>query len=617
VHHALYRTARLLGSIPWSPLARVGRRILVRAGDRGDPAAVDTVWQSWLRDPADESWELLSRWRGAPAATEAACEAALAALPERALAEFCVARSLTPADPVRRAMFLLLTGQYEQCRAADPEGSLLALGYAAADDAGRERLRAAMADAGDLDLARVVSARPDRPVSDAERDYLVAELSGRREWAGLWRLALGLPLALAIATVRRIDGTWRPDGAPDRDLFRLLRTAASPDLSPPDGALSTAWIELPDHHIHDGSFSPDGWRLAIAFSRGTVAGQDFETSVCEIGLPQGRLIARYVFANKWPVKVLHLGDVIVAMVADSHGGPTSLYRLADGERESLDHDGLKAMVRYAGGFAALRHDRLVFCDNLAREAADVRLAETPSEASMLLGTSPGTGAGPLVIGSRDHIWVYTPFAERMVTHEPHPLRGGACGVLFAEQDRLLTWTPEGLVSMRLAEGRLAPEPHRRYSPSRERGEHIVSAAHFPRQGKLAILTSANQWMSGPLRYVDDRSLDRTGWAGGLPGDKTGRCLIAAPDGTHAIGRGRTLTIAYARHPLTGLIGQPLSAMTPGDYSAVAAALKYQDFFPGTRPVLQLLATCLEFRFGSDVAIGQAVRPTAPDDIELS
>jgi hypothetical protein len=608
------RTAEFLGSITWPPLSRVGRRILVRAGDHGSQAPIAVLWRDWLRHRDDESWELLCRWRGGPAATEAACEAALAALPERALAVFCVARSLTPADPVRRAMFLLLTGQYEHYRAADPDGSLLALGYAAADDAARERLRTAMADAGDLDLVRVVSARPDRPVSDAERDYLVAELAGRRDWADLWRLALGLPLALAIATVRRIDGTWRPNGAPDHDLFRLLHTAASPDLPPPDGALSTAWIELPDHHIHDGSFSPDGSRLAIAFSRDTVAGQDFEMSVCEIGLPQGRLIARYVFANKWPVKVLHLGDVIVAMVADGHGGPTGLYRLAGGQQERLDHDGFKAMVPYAGGFTALRHGHLVFCDNLAREVADVRLAGTPSEAPILLGALPGSEAGPLAIGSRNHIWVYTSFAERMVTDEPVALGRGARGILLTEPGRLLAWGSDVLVGMRLAGGRLVREPHHRSSPSRE---HIAAVAHFPRQGKLAILTGANLWMTGPLRYVDARNLYRTGWAGGLPEDKTGNCLIAAPDGTHAIGHGRTLAIAYARHPLTGLIGRPMSAMTPGDYSDVVSALKRQDFFPGMRPVLQLLAACLEFRFGSDVAIGQAVRLAAPDDIELS
>lgn len=96
----------------------------------------------------------------APAETvDAVCDAALAD-PHGVIAWFCAGHRLTPADPVRRALFLVLTGQAEQYRAADPDGHLLAVGYAAAGADERERLRQAMLDAGELvsafDLHRMV-----------------------------------------------------------------------------------------------------------------------------------------------------------------------------------------------------------------------------------------------------------------------------------------------------------------------------------------------------------------------------------------------------------------------------------------------------------------------------
>jgi hypothetical protein len=80
---------------------------------------------------------------------------------------------------------------------------------------------------------------------------------------------------------------------------------------------------------------------------------------------------------------------------------------------------------------------------------------------------------------------------------------------------------------------------------------------------------------------------------------------------------RSATIAYAQHPLTALVGQPMSVMTPADFSAVTRALRFLDLFPATRPVLELLAACLEHRFGGDVAIGESASAPEADAISLS
>jgi hypothetical protein len=188
------------------------------------------------------------------------------------------------------------------------------------------------------------------------------------------------------------------------------------------------------------------------------------------------------------------------------------------------------------------------------------------------------------------------------------------GLLLTESGWLLTWDWRQLLACRLKKGSPGHEQLRYYG--HEQGKDIVDVAHFPRQGKLAILTAERSQRPGPLYYADARTLDRIWWAGGLSG-QTGRCLLAAPDGTHGTCSGETAAIAFARHPLTVLTGQPLSAMTPADLSAVTGALRYRDLFPAMRPVLELLAACLEYRFGAEVAIGGAAPAPEADDIGLS
>jgi hypothetical protein len=69
--------------------------------------------------------------------------------------------------------------------------------------------------------------------------------------------------------------------------------------------------------------------------------------------------------------------------------------------------------------------------------------------------------------------------------------------------------------------------------------------------------------------------------------------------------------------ITSLIAQPMSAMTPADFSEVRGALSIPDLFPSAQPALELLAACLEYRFGAEVAIGDAAPTPEADSIGLS
>jgi hypothetical protein len=125
------------------------------------------VWQAWGAHPDDERWELLARWRGPTRVAEAACDAAMTDGSDEVTA-FCIRKRLAPADPVRRAVFFALTGQAAQLRAADADGSLLALGYSGAAGPERAKLRAAMAGSGDPDLVAVVARGGPRPPGSAK-----------------------------------------------------------------------------------------------------------------------------------------------------------------------------------------------------------------------------------------------------------------------------------------------------------------------------------------------------------------------------------------------------------------------------------------------------------------
>jgi hypothetical protein len=190
---------------------------LTAAADRGDPDAVEALWRVWLREPDDELWEALARWRGpgplAEAVFAAAADPVKDAAVRAALGAFCARHGLAPGDITDRAVFFVLTGQAGQHRAADPDGSLLTAAYRAAGPGTRAGLREAIAASGDLDLVRVVTAdRPGRfaEVTGDERQYLIRQLADRGEWDRLWRLVPDVPLAEAVRAVRRFGAGWRP-----------------------------------------------------------------------------------------------------------------------------------------------------------------------------------------------------------------------------------------------------------------------------------------------------------------------------------------------------------------------------------------------------------------------
>ena len=82
------------------------------------------------------------------------------------------------------------------------------------------------------------------PRSAAERRRLVRMLSDRRDWAGLLRLAMGLPVRDAVVIRRWFSPWWWPAGERDRRAYSLLALARPSTLARAYGVLKEASFRM-------------------------------------------------------------------------------------------------------------------------------------------------------------------------------------------------------------------------------------------------------------------------------------------------------------------------------------------------------------------------------------
>ncbi|MWA02938.1 hypothetical protein F8568_021670 [Actinomadura sp. LD22] len=188
------------------------------------------------------------------------------------LAPVCAEHGLAPVAPVRRALFYLVTRQFERYRALDRDGSLLALAYAGATDVERVHAREAMLIAGGLDPVRVIVGEDRRAglaeLSDEEVRWLAEQLADRRAWEELWAFVLDLPITTCVELVRLFDPRWAPRDD-KRHLYTSLREALPQNVRAGmrrirERAPATTWWVGP---LTPGapalSFAPDGPFLAV------------------------------------------------------------------------------------------------------------------------------------------------------------------------------------------------------------------------------------------------------------------------------------------------------------------------------------------------------------------
>ncbi|WP_026400793.1 hypothetical protein [Actinomadura rifamycini] len=535
-------------------------------------------------------------------------------------AGFCVERGLAPRDPVRRALFYVVTRQPGQHRALDPDGGLLSLAYASAPPAVRSRVRDAMVANGELDLVRVIvgdgpRARASR-LPDEDARYLAERLAERREWDEFWAFVRDLPVAAAAGLVR-LAGGWAPRGEDERRYFRALRDAdpatveegvarlvERPPLEP------YAVLRFPRHWILDLSFSPGrpapggtggGPRLAVASIRHGVSVLDLGTA---------RVVESYEEHGPRLDRVLHVGDGVVAQVRSFDGSEHRLIRCADGAARTLRTTAspVTSLVLTGddGGFAACTAEGELL---LGGPGGDVR-ALAPAAFGIggdpppdRIGAHRGTGR-IVALGDRADLHLIEPgsrSATALRTAEP------VVGAAFLDADTLVCKLKSGTVArMSLPDGRTGP-------PARTKQFGPGSPHALPRTGEavfMCVYGDLHVYGGDPPERVQVRS---------SPDDESGR-LAVSPDGSLlAAGYrdGRIDLFDLRPRELAAVVRGPVAGLAPRHLRLVTECLGGTAFPAATRAALDLLRTALEHRFRFDVEVGGAVRLAAGEhDIGL-
>ena len=657
-------------------LARRAWRILLAAGDGGDRNAIGVVWREWLRAGDDELWQVLSGW---PDVREIAVDVCAAAVNPRVpagrrvlIGMLCARHALVPDGDVPLVLFYLLTGQADQHRAADPDGSLLVAAYRAATEPTRAALRGAIARAGHLDLVRLLASAdgPDRAalLTVDECRYLASQLASRRDWDRLWGLVKDFPLAEAVAALRLLPDRWRPDGDRDRFLFDRLTGISPSALAAATAQLSAAALRrvssgLPaaradltkaalkrarlGHDLRGAtcSFSPDARRLAVAVNSKIMVLEMPGLTFAEMyraDSPENRLSP--------PIGLLHVGDAVLACgTCVPHSGrpaATALVRYTgNGARVLLYAEGPIRLAYHPKGFI-LQHivgdtdrRRRDGGRRIQLRAADGRLLQDipipaepgpPNAANWPWITVADPGTGLIALGG-DRLWVYDPEAMRILAGAD--VLGQVTGGVWIGRDRIaVTAEPDraqpgqaSLQTFRLAAPQLEHQSSRGTRPSYQYGSHLV---FDPAGNEIAVLGQRNDWAD----YYDAKDL-----AIRRAPETVGSIACSSADGRylailicHQSFGGRyddygepIVDEDWALHvadrwlrAVDWLARQPMAALRPSDLAVAQAA---RDAFPGSpaSPLLDLFTACVTHRFGADVGIGPGAPDIGDDEIGIS
>ncbi|WP_159001045.1 hypothetical protein [Streptomyces sp. SBT349] len=637
--------------------------------------AVDTVLReaaSGSRANGARGWWARWAWRrvvlacaaGDPAAQDAVRGVA-AELVEADVRDLLAA---APRRPAERAAYLTLIGQRAQRRALDPDGTLLAVAYRAADSETRGRLRAAMAAEGDPDVARVVVVGEARDriagLSYDELDHLAHQLAEHRRWAELRRLTRDLPLAKAVAAASLLPPRERSastgDGAVD---FLPTALSAQTDLSAQAASRLRATVgRLPRErllthqtggHALVASFSPDSSELALKcgvrkkrFYREFSDYAEFEVETLTIATGEATHRFGERTAGGYDDAVLHLGDEILVRLTTG-SGRCSVVRVAPDHQVLCAPSDLSGMRRSGNGAVMLCRRGLA----LAEPGAD-RLRYVP----LPWFSERNGGPGLRGLDGPTHTPATLP-GSRLIAFEflgqLYVVGDNGQGVLHTApvRDRSVAVT-DPLVLFFLSPHALAlnfPGPYRtrrtevwEFPPGgglRRTAEHV---------GEILDRWPVEEWRG---RYIDDAfarlflfrgPYQVSPWFGCLDDDLP---WPQGPGGTSALSRVHGVrgflttapwgdAVAVATQEGLGApiacevhsphlpaareqLERPMLHATPGDLQRVHE-LRTRIGDPAVREALDVLAGCLGDRLGGEIALGsgEVLAPYSDTDLAL-
>lgn len=531
------------------------------------------------------------------------------ALRDHGIATFCVENGLAPADPARRAIYLVVLGRTGEYRALDPDGSLLQRAYAYATNDDRKLIRDAVTRSGDTDLVRLLVAGNHAEIvrlSGPELSGVAQPLLARGDWSALWSLLTDVSILDAASLSRWLEPGWQPESELDQRLLAALRSTDPTQLA--------KWRDRPTllGRVHvDGAaqavaVAPDGGQAAVAWVTHSRMGS-IETHIDVFDLPSGaRRVHRALGCHLPGVQLAHCGESVLC-----GSRVRGLVRYSDDGEETVTDEPVLAVASAGGSFAALSASGVLL------GSGGTVLHQVPAARLGIAApwwracASPDGQRFAFAAGGR---LVVVELSARAVT------RSDSTDVIGA----MTFLGPDEIVTADAGAGRWLRRWRVGSSEPVERAESPVhwtaDLVGLPGLSALAVRTNGDP---APLDFVDLDSLhrlsDRT-WPAYLR--QRGVGVLKQVNG-HTIAvaaRGGRSADPYAdvveTHDLS--LGPPMSLLT-----TPASALRPDDMrvvMSGNRrdPRIRLLRLTLERRLGAELALGSNVAaPRRPDDIALA
>ncbi|MGN9907601.1 hypothetical protein ACTMTJ_08625 [Phytohabitans sp. LJ34] len=501
---------------------------------------------------------------------------------------------LTPTGSVERAFLSLYTEQLAEYDALDPDGSLIAKAYPLASEATRDELRRILVTAGMLHVVRLLPTvggrRGVQDMSEEEIGDLARLLAEHGEWAQLWRLVRDAPVAAAV-TAMPLFGTWRPTDPADAELFDRFSVAGPATVT---SVVQRSLRRIGSGGSREASFAPDLSEIAVAY----------EKSITVYGLHDGQPVVTYK-TRPFASDLLHLGDGTVVYVV-SKGLARRLVRQRRGQPEEVLADGLNLdLARTPSGFVVATGTSLrlgtaagplgakVDLEALGLDGWLARIAGDPVAGLLAIAASDGTKYGVVLLTAD-----LEPLARGTVDDRPW-------GLHVSGPDHVLTWGSE----------RGTLRSWRREGTSLTVATECEDA--FPESVRMELGVPVRRNVS-VLAWYDPATLEQVA---GPPGHRSSD----AP--TPALSRHRDFAASEPKWTwprvglevrdlrlceLVDLIRWPIAKATPAMLHTVAA-LEGEDLDDEAAALLRAFRAAVEYRLGTDVALGSLARRRADDD----
>lgn len=184
-----------------------------------------------------------------------------------------------PPDPQRRALFYLLTAQWERYEELDFDRSLLRAAYQVSDEWLQGRIVDLIRQAGRPEFVEVIAGGRQRrrlaEMSEVEWAAVLALLAAHQSWPEMWRLAQAAPAVWSVALLAELETAgWSP-ALPDEqaglaELQRLARDCAPEGLRLGRNTRCQAVLTGHSGGVYDLAISPDRQLLASSSDDRTV-----------------------------------------------------------------------------------------------------------------------------------------------------------------------------------------------------------------------------------------------------------------------------------------------------------------------------------------------------------